>query len=180
MSAWDTALTQAIAGQSIDLAVLLTFFGEPMLAVPILVGAMLGLHGRHQSMRLARQLLLAGLMLLVIVQGAKRVIDRPRPAAEFLSLRSLPGGHLRHHAFPSGHSAFAAFVAGAIAFSPAALPLRVAVTTMALVVGWSRIAIGAHWFSDVLVGLLLGFGLAFMALRRHRETERWSVGETAK
>ncbi len=177
--ALDSSLTQAIAGQHVNLMVFLTFFGEPLLALPILVYAMHRLHGKGTTVPV-RRLLVAGLLLLVIVQGTKRVVDRPRPGAQISALRSLPGGRLRHHAFPSGHSAFAAFVAGTIVFSTALVPLRLGVTALAIVVGWSRIAIGAHWFGDVLVGLLLGFGLAFMALRRHRETEQWSVGETVK
>ena len=46
--------------------------------------------------------------------------------------------------------------------------LSAAVVGVGLVVAWSRVAIGAHWFGDVVVGLALGFLLAFLALRRHR------------
>jgi membrane-associated phospholipid phosphatase len=202
--ALDSSLTQAIAGHYVNLMAMFTFLGEPILALPILVAAMHRLHNQGgtsqartggplgalsalikavlslSSLRQMRRLLVASLCLLVVVQGTKRVVDRPRPAAQVVSMRSLPGGHLRHHAFPSGHSAFAALVAGAIVFSTSALPLRLGVTAVAIIVGWSRIAIGAHWFGDVLVGLLLGFGLAFVALRGHRETVHSDPGDTAR
>ncbi len=167
MMAWDVTLTQALAGQGVDLAVVLTLLGEPLLAFPILIVTMVALHRRKGALKTVRRLLTSGVLLLVVVQGAKRSIDRPRPAAQLDALRSLPGGHLRQHAFPSGHSALAAFVGGAIAVSPIATAGRVVAVGLAVGVGWSRVAIGAHWVSDVLIGLLLGFGLAFKALRGH-------------
>ena len=57
------------------------------------------------------------MVLLILIQGTKRLVDRPRPAATLNALESLPGGHLRQHAFPSGHSAFGAYIAGVLAFS---------------------------------------------------------------
>ena len=167
MMAWDLTITQAIAGQGADVAAALTLLGEPLLGLPILGLAIAILYRRQNTLKVARRLLTAGVLLLVVVQGIKRSVDRPRPAAQIEALRSLPGGHLRQHAFPSGHSALAAFVAGAIVASPVATAVRLVAASMAIGVGWSRVAIGAHWLSDVLVGLLLGFGLAFKALRGH-------------
>ena len=164
----DLTLTLAMAGPGAEWARWITLLGEPFLAVPILVVALLRLHGWQRSQAMLKSLVIIGLVLLVLVQGTKRSLDRPRPAAQIEALETLPGGHLKRHAFPSGHSAFAAYVGGAIAFSAASLPVTVGAVGIAIGVGWSRIAIGAHWFSDVLVGLILGFCLAFLALRRHR------------
>lgn len=177
MMAWEERLTEALAGPGANLAAWLTHLGEPLLAVPILVVGLVMLHGRASCLRRMRPLVIAGLGLLLLVQGAKRGIDRPRPALQISALRDLPGGHLTRHAFPSGHSALAAFVAGALMAQPASLGLRVGAAAVALLVGWSRVAIGAHWVGDVLVGLLLGFGLAIVAMRRHPWTPNEPPGD---
>src|ERR1700712_4446984 len=60
--------------------------------------------------------------------------------------------------FPSGHTASAvAFVAGVALEQPLA---GAALTPLALTVGYSRLHVGAHWFSDVLGGAVIGVGAA--------------------
>ena len=81
--------------------------------------------------------------------------------------------------FPSGHSAAAfAFATGVGHVSPAAaVPLRV----LAALVAYSRVHTGVHYPADVLVGALIGTGLAqftthMLARRRPRRVahlRRW-------
>jgi len=67
--------------------------------------------------------------------------------------------------FPSGHSFSAAAIYPAIAFIIALplknLPLKILITALGIVlaslVGFSRIYLGFHFLSDVLVGLTGGF-----------------------
>jgi len=51
----------------------------------------------------------------------------------------------------------AAYAAPLVAAWPALLPLAVA---LCAVVGWSRVALGHHYVSDVLAGSLLGLAVA--------------------
>lgn len=88
----------------------------------------------------------------------KHGIQRPRPGLEHLS------GVATDFSFPSGHAANATLLYGALAVlvcrrvrSPR---LRWAVATaaalMILLVGTSRLVLGAHHFSDVIAGMLVG------------------------
>jgi undecaprenyl-diphosphatase len=67
-------------------------------------------------------------------------------------------GRYQYNSFPSGHST----VAGAFAFA-AILCFRRAgwlAVPFALAIGWARIGVSAHHFSDVVVGLVFGAVLA--------------------
>ena len=95
---------------------------------------------------------------LVVNQGIKRLVRRPRP-----SLRRVPlARRLRTQplttSFPSGHAASAAaFAVGASSELPAArLPLAAA----AAAVGYSRIYVGVHYPLDVVAGAAIGAAIA--------------------
>ena len=178
MMTWDQSMTERIAGVGAEVAQWVTHLGEPQVALPLLVVGLIALHGLSSAKRMLRSIIVHGLVLLILIQGTKRLVDRPRPGATLSALDSLPGGHLRQHAFPSGHSAFGAYIAGLLAFSAGSGLVAAGAVSVGLAVGWSRIAIGAHWFSDVVVGLGLGFYLAFLALRRHREPLPHSTGDS--
>jgi len=91
----------------------------------------------------------------------KALIVSPRPAAEIDPTQfHVVGEILSNVSMPSGHTTTAFAVASALFFalpeqrrwrSPAPLLLL-----LALAVGLSRVAVGAHWPGDVAVGLSLG------------------------
>lgn len=102
-----------------------------------------------------------------INQGIKLLIARPRPTAELVSiLQDAPG-----YSFPSGHVMFFTTFFGAVGYllytrAPATRLRGVALVVLALLVilvGPSRIVLGAHWLSDVVaayaVSLLLLLGI---------------------
>jgi undecaprenyl-diphosphatase len=100
-------------------------------------------------------LVLSALAIVAAVQITKGAVDRPRPPHPLAgSLGS---------AYPSGHSAYSAFyvalaVIAARVFD--AFVYRVALVILALAataaIGWSRVFLQVHWWSDVAGGWGLG------------------------
>src|SRR3954454_8686343 len=114
--------------------------------------------GRRGQRAAGRGLGSIGVTSLVVNQGIKRVVRRPRP-----SLRNVPAVRRVRVAplttsFPSGHAASAAAFATGVAseFAPAGLPL----SALAAAVGASRVYVGVHYPFDVLAGAATGAVIA--------------------
>jgi undecaprenyl-diphosphatase len=94
----------------------------------------------------------------LVSSGFKRFYDRPRPPLED-HLTTITGSSM-----PSGHAFNAVVVAGVLAVAvlpalrgPASRAFVVVVAlAAAAAVGVSRLYLGAHWFTDVLAGWMLG------------------------
>jgi undecaprenyl-diphosphatase len=91
----------------------------------------------------------------------KRSIARPRPTTR-AEARSALLDHPDAYSFPSGHtaSAFAAATTIGVAFGPLAATAALA---WAILVGVSRVYVGAHYPLDVACGAILGSGVAAFA-----------------
>jgi diacylglycerol kinase family enzyme/membrane-associated phospholipid phosphatase len=94
---------------------------------------------------------------------AKPLAPRRRPAADALpNFRTIPNPP-SSSSFPSGHAASAAAFATAVTLESRAA--GAVIIPVAAIVAYSRIHVGVHWTSDVVVGALLGSGIA-LATRR--------------
>jgi undecaprenyl-diphosphatase len=134
-----------------------TWLGSIAVVVPalVLVAAVLVVRGRDWRSAILLATALAGAVGLYNI--VKVAVERPRPPS------TVWIGNYSGAAFPSGHATQAVAFYGmlAIVLSARRSPgIRVVVwvtaTVMALVVGVSRLYLGAHWLTDVLAGYALG------------------------
>ncbi len=158
-----------------------TWLGSSWVLLPLLAVAtaiLLRDRRRHPDARPAiGHLWAAYLGAVALYVLAKPLVHRPRPpAADLIGQASGPS-------YPSGHATQAIAAWGVLAIvalagrTPRArVGLLAAAAAVALLVGASRIYLGAHWLTDVLAGYALGATwlalLLALRLRRRRPTAR--------
>ena len=156
--AWSEAMRIALNARRVTrrLAILAARSGDSWLVLPVLLGVAL----RIDPAALA---LLAGLIATgLLVHVVKLAVRRNRPDADWgASYRRIDP-----HSFPSGHAARV----GAIAtFTALVWPpwVAIAVAAWAIAVAASRVALGVHYVSDVVVGLALGAATGVATFAAH-------------
>lgn len=105
------------------------------------------------------------LVVATVFQVLVKRFTRWWPARRPFSM-GLCGNHLGHSdrgGMPSTHAAVMACVAGAMWPWYTAWPELHALPVIAVLTAWARVHAGAHFPSDVLLGLLLGGGVGFGA-----------------
>ena len=153
----------------------ISFFGELPYSLLMVVGiASLFFWNKYRrEAYFILSILLSGLIIL----GIKNIIDRPRPTAFYVRLVEIN----RFQSYPSGHVLSYVLFFGFMIFLMRKLnhlPLitRRIVTYFSAffiaTIAFSRIYLGAHWFSDTLGGFLLGliclYPLCFFYLKKKR------------
>lgn len=103
------------------------------------------------------QLVLILISAGILVEVIKHFFPSPRPSAVFSDIHIL-GPVLRAHSFPSGHTAS---TFGLVSFLSGEFPeLGTLLWVVAMLIGFSRIYVGAHFPADVLFGAGLGYLVA--------------------
>ena len=103
----------------------------------------------------------SGLLLLIVggifVHAMKFAFDAPRPGAVLdTNAFHIIGPLLKWHSFPSGHSFTALASFGLLALYSERKVIGGLLLTIGAIAALSRIAVGAHWPLDVLLGSATG------------------------
>ncbi len=145
----------------------------------LFVMALLGAIAARRTMLFAPSLLLL-LLGTLCVHGGKFAFDAARPAAVLAQDSfQIIGPTLKNHSFPSGHS-FTIFAALSVIILTSNRVWLIPLLVWALLGAFSRIAVGAHWPLDALVGSGAGILVACLTLSLHRrysalQSRGWSI-----
>jgi len=138
---------------------------------PAAASAVLAIAGRRRA---AARGLAAAAAAWLLLQGVKRLVERPRPSDADPDGTRLRIARPRATSWPSSHpavlTAFSRVAARELGVRPAG---RAALCGLDLLVAYSRVHVGVHYPSDVVSGLLLGRAVArWWPGRRRRRRAR--------
>jgi membrane-associated phospholipid phosphatase len=184
---FDQTVVGAIAGHQIrwleQVAGIISKFGDwPELmgyAAVALIGV--GFARKRTLVKVILCMMIAGTLAGALTNSVRLLSGRARPNNQevppgWYGLRYQDQwllGKYKFHSFPSGHTATAFAFFGVIGF---AYRRRWAWSFLAVasVIAWSRLYINAHFFSDVLVGVVVGLFFALLTWERAGPVvERW-------
>lgn len=114
--------------------------------------------------RILRYLLLLYAIQSAILYGLKFLVQRERPlfVLEMTSKLSKGPGEILDPSFPSGHACYSFMMATLLAtWFPR---YRFLFFIIAGFIGWTRIYLGLHYPTDVIMGGLLGYGITNLFL----------------
>lgn len=163
-------LSEWVSGNPTLLSALqiVTTLGDPAVLTLLLGLAAAWLLIRRRP-RLASYVVVTGLGAAILTPVTKTLVDRTRPL-----VGTVEGGA----SFPSGHALGSIVVYGVLllvflpAMNPRVRPFVAAATgLLVLAIGFTRLALGVHFLTDVLGGWLLGFawlGVTASAFQRWR------------
>jgi undecaprenyl-diphosphatase len=147
--------------------VFISYFGKPVISAILVVGSALV----FWLLKYYRETVFCLLTPLAagINAAVKIIVDRPRPSQQLVQILdreldpSFPSGHVVFYTVFFGFIFVTMFVIKKIPFW-----LRMIVAAicfgMIVAISISRVYLGAHWFSDILGGYLLGFALLLILL----------------
>ncbi|MGD0476491.1 MAG: phosphatase PAP2 family protein [Candidatus Velthaea sp.] len=146
-------------GEQVPLATALTVSGYGLTLTLLGLGSVAAAAVLRFPIEIPLTILVSQLASQALVNASKGIFARARPDAWLY--RHEPG-----FSYPSGHATTAVVFYGAWAMvvwaSPLPAPWRIGgvalLAAWALGIGWSRIALGAHYPTDVVGGFLFGLG----------------------
>jgi membrane-associated phospholipid phosphatase len=139
----------------------ITFLGDPIPGIITVIGITSILYFYFKDLRDAAMIIFSTVGGTLLSMLFKALIARPRPDPDLIV---QIGQYLKADSFPSGHVLFAISFYGFLLFlvysrlkkSILRSVLISFLSVLILLMGISRIYVGAHWFSDVLGAYLIG------------------------
>lgn len=108
------------------------------------------------------RVLVAAVICTLVTHVLKSYFGAMRPAALIEGINVI-GKARYHHSFPSGHTATIFLFAGICFQLSKNITLQFGAVLIAILVGLSRISVGAHWPVDVALGAIIGWLSAYYA-----------------
>ena len=99
---------------------------------------------------------------VVITEVLKHAINRPRPGDAHPN-EIFPYKEVHNLSFPSGHTSLAFSTAASLSIQCKRWYVVVPAYLWAASVGYSRMYLGVHYFSDVMAGAAIGVGSAYLS-----------------
>lgn len=166
LAAWDDAAARWGARRATPSVVRvledMSRLGSTVLLFAVMVAVGTFVAWRRRRPAVYGYLALVGAGVVVLNNGLKLLVDRPRPDV-------FQATHFSGSSFPSGHSASAAACWAAIMLvlavgwrRPARRAAAVLAVLIAGVVAATRVVLGVHWLSDVVAGLAVGWTWFFV------------------
>jgi membrane-associated phospholipid phosphatase len=117
---------------------------------------------RKDKLTIQKGMVMTGTLCLngLLTNGLKLVVNRPRPFAVYPEIQKLDKAG--SYSFPSGHTSSAFAFATSVSLAYPQWYVVAPSFAWASLVGYSRMHLGVHYPSDVLVGALLGIGSAYL------------------
>jgi len=148
-----------------------SYLGGPVVAIAATSLAVVGLSLLWKTLTPFLLMLVAGAGSLAMSMSMKGFVARERPAQELAVTPVEPS-----FSFPSGHALNATIIAGVLAYllvsrtrstrvALVAIPLALVHT---LLMGLSRVYLGAHWLTDVVVAWPMSFAWLALVLTLHQ------------
>ena len=126
--------------------------------------------GSKKWVRIFLSMLLAMAIAGIAVHVIKRTVPRARPSVKSELRWGGPRFNTKNHSFPSGHVAASMAFFGVLFFARRRFGL--VCLPIPILIGLSRMYIGAHYLSDVVcaavLGILCAAIVAHVLLRKHR------------
>jgi membrane-associated phospholipid phosphatase len=119
--------------------------------------------GSKRWTRIFVTMLIACLLAGASARIIKIAAGRARPSVRTELSWNGPRFSSKYHAFPSGHTAASTAFFGTLLF--VSWRLGLALLPIPLLIAFSRMYVGAHYFSDVLFAMILGIMCAFLSAR---------------
>jgi len=141
-----------------------TWLGEGIVQTGICLALIMGglIRGKIDLRRAGYAGLIAYAASGIVAQLMKHIWDRPRPLLVLFDVRIVEKP-LFMHSFPSGHTATA--FAAAFAYGAFLPKLRLLLIPLAIATAISRVYLGVHFPTDVIMGAVIGSVTGILSAR---------------